>query len=191
MSEPQPPVGWPFGKKAKHVARIRLRDLIRAERQRARLHIHLIKQSEPIASPDRIALVILDRWKTAAAVEGGVTGAFGLLGVPLNFLLFAYFQLAAVVSIAEVYGIELEGEAGEDALLSVVGRAHGMEDVVRASPRVLGAVAKALAMHYGLGIVGRLIPLAAAPISAKLNERDMARVGGEALRRFGNVLSIE
>jgi hypothetical protein len=191
VSEPQPPVGWPFGKKAKHVARIRLRDLIRAERQRARLHIHLIKQSEPIASPDRIALVILDRWKTAAAVEGGVTGAFGLLGVPLNFLLFAYFQLAAVVSIAEVYGIELEGEAGEDALLSVVGRAHGMEDVVRASPRVLGAVAKALAMHYGLGIVGRLIPLAAAPISAKLNERDMARVGGEALRRFGNVLSIE
>lgn len=191
MSEPQPPVGWPFGKKAKHAARLKLRDLIRAERQRARLHIHLIKQSEPVASPDRIALVILERWKKAAAVEGGVTGAFGLLGVPVNFLLFAYFQLAAVVSIAEVYGIELEGEAGEDALLSVVGRAHGMEDVVRASPRVLGAIAKALAMHYGLGLVGRLVPLAAAPISAKLNERDMARVGGEALRRFGNVLSIE
>jgi hypothetical protein len=187
----QPPVGWPFGKRAKEAARTKLRDLIRAERQRARLHIQLIRHAEPIASPDRIAHVMLERWTRVASVEGGITGAFGVIGVPINFLLFAYFQIAAVVSIAEVYGIELEGEAGEDALLSVVGRAHGIEDIVRASPRILGAIAKTLALRHGLGVLGRLVPLAAAPISAKLNERDMARLGGEALRRFGGVIAIE
>lgn len=184
-------MGWPFGKKAKEAAKTRLRDLIKSERQRARLHIHLIKQSEPIASNDRVARVMLDRWTKVAAAEGGITGVIGLLGVPINFLLFTYFQLAAVVSVAEAYGIELEGEAGEDALLSVIGRAHGMEDVVRASPRILGAIAKALALRHGLGLLGRLVPIAAAPISAALNERDMNRIGGEALRRFGNVVAIE
>lgn len=187
----EPPVGWPFGKRAKEAARTRLRDLIKSERQRARLHIHLIKQAEPVASPDRVAHVMLDRWTKVASVEGGITGAFGIIGVPINFLLFAYMQLAAVISVAEAYGIELEGESGEDALLSVVGRAHGMEDVVRASPRILGAIAKTLALRHGLGMLGRLVPLAAAPISAKLNERDMSRIGGEALRRFGNVVAIE
>lgn len=184
-------MGWPFGKKTAEAARTRLRDLIAAERQRARLHIQLIRQLEPGASDDRIAHVIVERWTRVATVEGGITGAFGLVGVPLNFLLTAYFQIALVVSIAETYGISLEGEGGEDALLSVVGRAHGIEDIVRASPRILGAIAKALALRHGLGTLGRLVPLAAAPISAKLNERDMARLGEEALRRFGNIVRIE
>lgn len=187
----EPLIGWPFGKRAKEAARTRLRDLIAQERQRARLHIQLIRQTDPIASADRIANVIVDRWTKVAAVEGGITGAFGLVGVPLNFLLVAYFQLALVVSVAEAYGIQLEGDSGEDALLSIVGRAHGLEDVVRASPRILGALAKALALRHGLGTLGRLVPLAASPISAKLNERDMGRIGGEALRRFGNIVQIE
>ena len=169
---------------------MKLRDLIQQERQRARMHIELIRRAEPIASNDRIANVILERWTKVASVEGGITGAFGLVGVPLNFLLVAYFQLALVVSIAEAYGVHLDGEAGEDALLSVIGKAHGIEDIVRASPRILGAIAKALAIKHGLGMLGRLVPLVAAPLSAKLNERDMGRIGSEALRRFGNVYQI-
>jgi hypothetical protein len=187
----EPPVGWPFGRRAREVARTRLRDLIAQERQRARVHIQIIRQTEPIASRDRVAHILVDRWKKVASVEGGITGAFGLVGVPLNFLLVAYFQLALVVSVAEAYEVPLEGDSGEDAILTVVGRAHGLEDVVRASPRILGALAKALALRHGLGTLGRLVPLAAAPISAKLNERDMGRIGGEALRRFGNVVLIE
>lgn len=186
-----PFVGWPFGKRATQAARTRLRDLIGQERQRARLHIELIRRTEPVASSDRVAHLILERWTRVASVEGGITGALGIIGVPINFLLVAYFQLAAIVSIAEAYGIALDDDAGEAALLSVIGRAHGFEDLVRASPRILGSLAKALALRHGLGTLGRLVPLAAAPISARLNERDMIRIGDEALRRFGNVVHIE
>lgn len=183
-------VGWPFGRRAREAARTRLRDLVVQERQRAQLHIQLIKSTEPSASSDRVAHVLIERWKRVAAVEGGITGAFGIAGVPLNALLVAYFQIALIVSVAEAYGAALEGDSGEETLLSILGRAHGLEDLVRASPRLLGALAKALAVHYGLGALGRLVPLAAAPISAKLNERDMHRIGDEALRRFGNVVLV-
>lgn len=172
-------------------AKKRLRDLIRQERRRAQFHIDLIRRGEPDASNDRVANVMLERWTKVAAVEGGVTGAAGLFGVPLNFLLFSYFQIAVVVSIAEAYGIALDGKAGEDALLDVIGRAHGIDDLVRAGPRVLGALARALALRHGLGAAGRLIPMIAAPISAALNRRGMKRIGKEALARFGNVVMIE
>ncbi len=170
--------------------RARLRQLIQTERRRAQWHIDLIKKSEPYASKDRVAHLILDRWRSIATVEGGLTGAFGLAGVPVNILLFAYCQLAVVVSIAEAYGVALDGEAGESALLDVIARAHGIEDLVRASPRVLGALARALALKHGLGTLGRMVPMIAAPISASLNRRELERTGNEALRRFGNVVMI-
>ncbi len=172
-------------------ARARLGDLIAAERGRAQAHIALIRRQEPTASSDRVARVILDRWTKVAAVEGGLTGAAGLFGVPLNLVLFLYCEIAAAVSIAEAYGVRLEGDSGEDAILGVLGEAHGMQDVLRSTPRILGAVAKAVALRHGLASVGRLVPLIAAPIAARLNERDMERLGHEALRRFGKVVFIE
>lgn len=181
----------PLSGRAADSAKRRLRDLIEQERRRAQFHIDLIRRSEPNASNDRVAHVMLERWTRLAAVEGGLTGAAGLFGVPLNFLLFSYAQVAVVVSIAEAYGIGLEGKAGEDALLEVIGRAHGMPDLVRAGPRVLGALARAFALRHGLGTLGRLMPMVAAPISATLNRRGMARIGRHALERFGNVIMIE
>lgn len=170
--------------------RARLRQLIQQERRRAQWHIDQIKKAEPYASQDRVAQLILARWRRAATVEGGLTGAFGLAGVPANLLLFTYCQLAVVVSIAETYGVALDGAAGEAALLDVIGRAHGIEDLVRASPRVLGALARALAFKHGLQTLGRMVPMVAVPISARMNRRELQRTGDEALRRFGNVVMI-
>jgi len=161
------------------------------ERHRARVHISWIRRNEPSASSDRLANIMLQRWVRAAAVEGGLTGAIGFAGVPINLLLVTYMQIAVVVSIAEAYDTPLEGEPGEDALLDVLGRAHGIEDILRSTPRVLGALAKALALRHGFGTLGRLVPLVASPIAAKLNERDMKRLGFEAQRRFGNVVRID
>lgn len=176
---------------AKEAASQRLRDLVQQERRRAQAHIAFIRRGEPQASQDRVALVMLERWKKVAAVEGGVTGALGFLGIPINLLLFVYFQIALVVSIAEAYDTPLEGDAGEDALLGVLGRAHGIEDVLRSSPRVLGAIAKAIALKYGFGALGRIVPLIASPIAARLNEKDMEKLGNEALRRFGKVVRLD
>lgn len=177
-------------KDARSGARARLRDLIIDERRRAQLHIALIRRGEPSASSDRLAHVMIERWTRVASVEGGLTGALGLFGVPLNLVLFVYCEIALIVSVAEAYDTTLEGEGGEDAVLGVLGRAHGVEDVLRSSPRVLGAIARAVAISHGFSSLGRLVPLLAAPIAAKLNERDMERLGGEALRRFGNVVRI-
>lgn len=180
-----------WGQRASVEAQRRLRDLIAQERKRARFHIDIIQRMEPDASSDRVAHVVLERWTKVATVEGGVTGAAGLFGVPLNVLLFTYFQVAVVVSIAEAYGIALEGKAGEEAVLDVIGRAHGVPDLVRAGPQVLGALARMLAMRHGLGAMGRLVPVLAAPISAVLNRKGMHRTGREALHRFGNVVMIQ
>jgi hypothetical protein len=179
---------WNF--KIKDAARVRVRDLIEKERDRAKIHIAWIRQSEPEASSDRVARVLVQRFKKLASVEGGITGAAGVLGVPLNFVMFTYFQLAMVVAIAEVYGNSLEGEQGEDQLLRVIGRAHGLEDALRTTPRLLGALAMAIAPKYGLSTLGRLIPLLSAPIAARLNAKDIERTGTEALKQFGNVFQI-
>lgn len=186
-----PPDDTSLGVNLKTAARARLRDLIANERQRARWHIGLIRQNEPSASQDRVAGVLVDRWKRVASVEGGVTGAMGLFGIPINLLLFTYCQIALVVSVAEAYDTPLEGAPGEDALLEVLGKAHGIEDVLRSTPRVLGALARAFALKHGFGALGRVVPIVASPIAAKLNERDMQRLGFEAQRRFGQVFRIE
>lgn len=175
----------------KRLVRGRLSALIADERERARFHIRLLRLEEPDASLDRVAHRIIERWSAVAAFEGGVTGAAGLLGIPVNAVLFTYCQLAVAVSVAEAYGIELEGESGEDAVLQVVGRAHGMEEVVRASPRVLGALVRTLALKGGLPLLGRAVPFVAAPVGARLNRRDLARTGAEALRRFGRVVMVD
>jgi len=179
---------WSF--KLRDAARMRVRDLITKERDRAKVHIAWIRQTEPGASSDRIARVLLERFKKLASVEGGITGAAGLLGIPLNFVMFTYFQLAMVVAIAEVYGNQLEGKEGEDQLLRVLGRAHGLEDALRTTPRLIGSLAMALAPKYGLSTLGRLIPLLSAPIAARMNAKDIERTGLEALKQFGNVFQI-
>ena len=171
-------------------ARRRLRELIAQERERAQLHMDMIRHHEPEVSVDRMANLMLDRWTTVAKVEGGMTGVLGLVGVPLNLLLFTYCQIAVTVSIAEAYGVELRGESGEEALLEVLGRVHGIEDVIRSSPRVLGALARALAFRHGLGMIGRIVPLIAAPVSIRMNEREMRKVGEAAMHRFGNVILL-
>ena len=96
-----------------------------------------------------------------------------------------------IVTVAEAYETELEGEDGEDAVLGVLGRAHGVQDVLRASPRVVGAIARAVAIKHGLGSLGRFVPFIAAPIAARINARTMVRTGNEALRTFGNVYLLE
>ncbi|MBI4816805.1 MAG: hypothetical protein HY791_11135 [Deltaproteobacteria bacterium] len=181
---------WPY-RSVGEAARTKLRELIDAERARARAHIAFVRKGEPTASADRIAEVIARRWITVSGVEGGITGAVGFVGVPLNILLLTYCQIALIVSIAECYGVALEGDAGEEALLEVLGRAHGGGDVLRASPRVLGSIAKAIALRHGMKSLGRLVPILASPIAARLNERDMEKLAELALRRFGRVVRIE
>lgn len=171
-------------------ARRSLAELVEQERRRAQFYIDLIRTTEPTASPDRIAAVLLDRWTTVAKVEGGMTGVLGWLGIPLNLLLFTYCQIGVTVGIAEAYGVQLRGEAGEEALVEILGRVHGVPDVLRAGPRVLGALAKALALKYGLGTLGRMVPLVAAPVSARMNQRELRRVGEAAMQRFGNVVLL-
>ncbi|MBI2375891.1 MAG: hypothetical protein HYV07_18000 [Deltaproteobacteria bacterium] len=181
---------WPY-RTVQEGARAKLRELIEAERGRAQAHIAWVRRSEPSASNDRVAQIIARRWIAISGVEGGLTGSAGFVGVPLNLLLFSYSQIALIVSIAECYGIALEASAGEDAVLEVLGKAHGVEDVLRASPRVLGAIARTLALRYGMKNLGRLVPIISAPISAHLNERDMERLADHAFRRFGRIISIE
>lgn len=167
-----------------------VKELITDEHRRAQRHIAQIRRQHPDVSKDRVAQILLDRFITAATVEGGITGAFGLMGVPLNTLFFTYGQVALIVSVAEAYGVVLTSEGGDEALWTLLGQAHGVEDVLRATPRVIGSLAKVLALRYGIGSLSRAIPLLAAPISARLNRRHMKHTGHLAMQRFGQVVML-
>lgn len=181
---------WRLDLKIREAASMQVRELMTREQSRAQLRIAMIREMEPDASADRIAQILLLRYKKLASWEGGLTGIVGFLGVPTDFILFTYFQIALVVSIAEVYGRPMKGEAGEAQLLGILGRAHGLENALRSTPRLLGALAKALTKKYGFSTLGRLVPLISAPIAARMNAKDIERTGNEALRQLAKVFVI-
>lgn len=174
-------------------AKVRARVLrwVMNERRRSRFYIEIIRRIEPEASRDRVAQLLAERWTQLARIEGGVTGAFGLVGIPLNLLLFSYAQFALIVAIAEVYGVTPEDSAGEEAILTTLREVQGFHQLVRTGPRIMAAIAKRLARHRGLAFMGRTVPLISAPLSAQLNASDMADVGRVAMRRFGKIVPIQ
>lgn len=86
--------------------------------QRVRKTGHDVGSFDEIAavrSYDIEALITKGRWAeiTLAAVEGGVTGAFGLPGLPFNIALSYFLYFRAVQRIALHYGYDVIGDPTE------------------------------------------------------------------------------
>jgi hypothetical protein len=64
------------------------------------------------------------------------------------------------------------------------GHTQGLGSLQRASPLVLGRVARALLNKGGLVTMGRIVPVVSAPLSAYLNNRHLQAVGEEAVRHY-------
>ncbi|MBM7113117.1 EcsC family protein [Archangium primigenium] len=168
----------------KKLADTKLTDLVRQEVPRARKRILELEQRYPSAKTRERAQRLIDEKKSVASMTGGVFGAFGLVGLPMDLTVMAWLQLTLLVDLATLYKVNLKGARATHELLDLYGYSTGVGPMQRSGPRVLGKVAEVLLKKGGLGTIGRAMPLVAAPVTAYLNNQHMQKVGEHAVRFY-------
>jgi uncharacterized protein (DUF697 family) len=171
----------------KKLARARLDDLVLAEVGRSRARVSELEKRYPAAEVKELGQRLVDAKKSVASAVGGVTGAFGLLGIPGDLLVMSWLQVVLVVDVATLFKVNLKGERARAEVLDVLGYANGVGPLTRAGPRLLGTLAGRLLQQGGLESLGRALPLAAAPISAYLNQRHIQEVGEQVVRFYAGL----
>jgi hypothetical protein len=168
----------------RRLASTRFSSLILREIGRARRRVLDLSRTYPSAGRAELAQRLIDGKKALAATSGAVGGLFGLVSVPLDLVVVTYLQISLLVDIAVLHRVNLKSERAQEELLDLLGYANGAGPLVRAGPKVLGRIAVALFERGGLPGLGRAVPVVAAPLTAWLNNRALARVGREAVRYY-------
>ncbi|MDF1563959.1 MAG: EcsC family protein [Deltaproteobacteria bacterium] len=167
------------------IARTRLDRLIIQEIEIARPKTKRLKKRYPLLPEADLAQQLIDEKKAYAGTGGMVSGFFGLLALPADLLLVTFLQLRLIVELGQLFRVNLKSERGQSELLEILGRGNGVGPLYRTGPTVFARLALRILQKKGLSSVGRAVPLVAAPVSAWLNNRDIQRVGDEALRQWG------
>ena len=168
----------------KKLADTKLSDLVQQEVPRARKRVLELEQRYPSAQMREKAQRLIDEKKHVASMTGGITGVFGLAGLPVDLTVMAWLQLTLLVDLATLYKVNLKSERARNELLDLYGYTTGVGPVHRAGPRVLGKVAEVLLKKGGLATLGRAMPLVAAPVTAYLNNQHVQKVGDHAVRFY-------
>lgn len=162
----------------------KLSDLVEQEVPRARKRVLELEQRYPSAGVRERAQRLVDEKKQVASMVGGISGVFGLAGLPVDLTLMAWLQLVLLVDLATLYKANLKSASARNELLDLYGYSTGVGPVHRSGPRVLGKVAEVLLNKGGLQTLGRAVPLVAAPVTAWLNNQHIQRVGDDAVRFY-------
>lgn len=168
----------------RRVAGQRLSSVVLQEARRAKRRVADVKTRYPSAGPREVAEHLIEQKKQVAALVGGISGAFGVAGIPADLVAMAVLEIQLLVDIATAYEVRLEFARSREELLDVLGTANGVGALGRASPKVLGKVAQVLFERGGFATLGRAFPLVAAPITSWLNNRDIQRLGDSALLHY-------
>lgn len=171
-------------KNLKALADVRLSTLVNAELSRARRRVSALKERYPSAEPRELAQRLIDEKKSVAGMVGGISGVFGAVTVPADLLVMVYLQVVLLVEVATLYDANVKTASAQRELLDLFGEANGLGPTARSSPKVLGQLAALLLKRGGLPLLGRAMPLVAAPISAYLNNKHIQTVGDEAVRHY-------
>ncbi len=167
----------------KRLGNARMSDLVLRETTRAKKTLEALTQRYPSAGPRELSQRLIDS-EVAGVARRRVSGVFGVLSVPPDLIIMTYLQLQLLVEVSTLHKVNLKSEQARAELIDVFGYANGIGPVQRASPKVLGKVASVLLTRGGLTTVGRAVPLAAAPISAWLNNQHIQSVGEHAVRHY-------
>ena len=162
----------------------RLSDLVIWELPRARRKVRELERRFPSADRRELANRLIDEKKSFAAMVGGVTGVFGLASVPFDLLAMAYVELVMLVEVAIVYRKNLKSEHQRNELLDLFGESNGVGPLTRSTPRAMGTTLGYVLTRSGAEMLGRAMPVIAAPISAWYNNRHVQQVGDAAVRHY-------
>ena len=174
-----------FGPRAlKRMAGERLSTVVLQESRRAKARVTELRTRYPSAAARELAQHVIEQKKQVAALVGGISGAFGVVGIPADLVAMAVLEVQLLVDIATAYEVRLEFARSRAELLDVLGRANGVGALGRASPKAVGKVAQLLFERGGLASCGRAFPLVAAPVTSWLNNRDIQKLGEAALAHY-------
>lgn len=168
----------------RRLASLRLSDLLDGEVARARVRVGDLSKRYPTAGERELSQLVIEQKKQLASVVGGVTGVFGAITVPVDLVGMVYLQLSLLTEVSTAFKAPLHSEVDRQALLDLFGYANGIGPLQRASPRVLGSLARMVLARGGFARLSRAMPLVAAPISAWVNHQHIQRVGDTAIRHF-------
>ena len=168
----------------KRLANQRLSTVVLRESRRAKGRVAELRKRYPSAGSRELSQHLIDQKKQVAALVGGISGAFGLAGIPADVVAMIVLEIQLLVDIATAYEVRLEFARSRDELLEVFGTANGVGTLGRASPKVVGKVAQMLLERGGFATLGRAFPLVAAPVTSWLNNRDIQKLGEAALLHY-------
>jgi hypothetical protein len=168
----------------KELADTRLSSVVLRELSRSRERVEDLQRRYPTAPPRELAQRLVDDKKGMASLFGGMSGALGIVGVPLDFVGMVWFQLSLLTDVATLYKVNLKSSSSRKELLDLFGYANGIGPITRAGPKVLGKLAAVLLEKGGLKTFGRAVPLVSAPLSAYLNNLHIQKIGDEAVRHY-------
>jgi uncharacterized protein (DUF697 family) len=163
----------------------RFNEWILAELPRARDRVRELRERYPSAPPRELAQRLMDEKKKWATTGGAISGLFGLATLPADLAFVAYLQVSLIVDLAVLNGRNLKSARAREEVLDIFGGANDAANFAsRASPKAVARIAERLLSAKGLRLLGRVIPVVAAPVTAALNNRDLQKAGEEAMRYY-------
>jgi hypothetical protein len=156
-----------------------------AEIGRARDRLVELRQAHPAAADADLAQRLIDGKKREAARAGAVTGLFGLAAIPADVAMVGYLQVTLAIELAVLYGVNLKAPAGRRQLFDLAGWEHGAGSLALLVPALAARAGQAMLRRSAWKLVGRTVPLFAAPLAAWVNTRELQRWGDAAVLCFG------
>lgn len=151
---------------------------------RARRRVRALQKIHPSDSRIELARRLTRAKQMLATAGGALSGMFGFLTIPADVAFTTYLEVALIVDIAVLHGVNLKSPRAQREVLEVLDYAGANHAVLRALPKV---AARLLGRFLDRGLAARALPLVAAPVGAVLNRRALARVGETALRFYGTM----
>jgi hypothetical protein len=158
----------------------------------------------------QLAVYFKRKYSRAARWEGAGTGTLGLLGLPPDLVLLAWFQNKLVLTIAAIYGHDMSDQMDRAAELLMIQGVHNSREVARrALVTAAQDVSRRLVWKYlrkdALVLVKQMfrvvgikftrkallekgIPLVAVPISAEVNEMSTRLLANQAIKFYDTTI---
>ncbi len=174
--------------------------------QRAERDVRLLRERNPSATDRQLAIYFKRKYSRAARWEGAGTGATGLLGLPADLVLLAWIQNRLVLSVAAVYGHDMNDHMDRAADLLIIQGVHNSREVAKAAliKATQKQLAKIIVRHLrkeALVLVKQLfkvvnirftrkaliekgVPLVSVPISAVVNEASTRLLANHAIKYY-------
>ena len=154
------------------------------ELRRARATVRDLQHDFPDDEIEAVARRLIDRKKSRAGAGGALAGALGLWALPADLAYTAWLEASLVVELSVLYGVNLRGGPGRQALAEALGFSGTFGPLPAALPSIAGKVGTAIVRRIAGGGIGRFVPIIAAPVGAIFNRRELERVGRGAIRAF-------